>query len=231
VDLPKQLKTDNLESDVRAALEKESIPLCEGSQMLIPLLKMSPELRKQIFYAKSIGELTIGYEAIEKDLANERRGLEKADGHSDRVSRLLMVSNDGSPRFYRELEFLHRSQGGRVLICRLDENSLSLGNVLGLKHSQVKAVLLNRKTSVVNVLKSLLGVFLLLMAVKRSYCKTDLKAPRERIVAVSVPDPEVVRTYFSANPELVWASHRPRTRVRLAALRRLELFQNISKAS
>gem|GEM_PF-3973671 len=37
-----------------------------------------------------------------------------------RVSRLLLVTDDGSPRFYRELSFLQAQQGGRVLICRLE---------------------------------------------------------------------------------------------------------------
>ena len=82
--------------------------------------------------------------------------LQKVNNQSDRVSRLLMVTNDGSPRFYRELEFLHKKHGTRVMICRLDIGSVLMGNILGLKDKQVKAVLLNRKNSVVNVLKSLL---------------------------------------------------------------------------
>jgi hypothetical protein len=156
MELPKQLATEHVESDVRAALERESIELCGGSEISIPVLHLTPELRKQIFCAKSLGEVTFGYEAIEKALANELRGLQKVDSQSDRVSRLLVVTNDGSPRFYRELQFLHKKQGGRVMICRLDCDSVSMGNILGLKDRQVKAVLLNRKTSVVNVLKSLL---------------------------------------------------------------------------
>lgn len=154
--LPKQLEKESVESDVRAALERESIELYSDSEIYIPVLKLSQELRKQIFYAKSLGELIFGYEAIEKALANELRGLQKVDSQSDRVSRLLIVTNDGSPRFYRELEFLHKKQGRRVMICRLDVGSVLMGNILGFKDKQVKAVLLKRKKSVINVLKSLL---------------------------------------------------------------------------
>ena len=156
MELPKQLTTEQVESDVRAALARESIELCVDSEVSIPLLRLTPELRKHIFYAKSIGELTVSYTAIEEYLANELRGLRKVGNKSDRVSRLLIVTNDGTPRFYRELEFLHKKQGGRVMICRLDIKSASMGDILGFKNKQVKAVLLNRKTSVVNVLKSLL---------------------------------------------------------------------------
>ncbi|MCP4341231.1 MAG: hypothetical protein GY799_20700 [Desulfobulbaceae bacterium] len=154
--LPKQLEKENVESDVRKILEKESVELCVDSDMYIPVLKLNPELRKHIFSAKSLGELIVGYASVEKALENELRGLQKVNNQSDRVSRLLLVTNDGSPRFYRQLEFLHKKHGGRVMICRLDVDSFLMGNILKLEDRQVKALLLNRKKSVVNVLKSLL---------------------------------------------------------------------------
>jgi hypothetical protein len=154
--LPKQLGKEKVDSDVRAVLAKESIELCSDSIIYIPVLKLTPELGKQIFHAKFLGELIIGYSDVEKALENELYGLQNVNNKSDRVSRLLIVTNDGSPRFYRQLEFLHKKQGGRVLICRLDVDSLLMGNILELKDKPVKAVLLTRKASVVNVLKSLL---------------------------------------------------------------------------
>lgn len=154
--LPKQLAKEEIESDVRAALEEESIELCSDSNIYIPVLKLNPELRRQIFSAKCRGELIIGSRSVEKTLENELLGLQKVNNKSDRVSRLVIVTNDGTPRFYRQLDFLHKKQGERVLICRLDVDSLLMGNILELKDKQVKAILLNRKDSVVNVLKSLL---------------------------------------------------------------------------
>ncbi len=157
MDLPKQLAKEQIEADVREALQRESISLCAGSEISIPILELTPELREAIFYAKILGEVTIGYDPIEKRLLHELRGLQKVDNQGERVSRLLIVTNDGSPRFYRELEFLHKKHGGRVMICRLDVASEIMGGILGLEETPVKAALLNRKTSVVNVLKSLLG--------------------------------------------------------------------------
>ena len=157
MELPKQLVKENVEADVLAALERESIELCDGSEISIPVLELTLELRQQIFYAKTLGEMTIGYEPIEKRLLHELRGLQKVDNHAERVSRLLLVTNDGSRRFYRELEFLRKKQGERVMICRLDVSSVIMGGILGLKDTPVKALLLNRKKSVVNVLRSLLG--------------------------------------------------------------------------
>ncbi len=155
--LPKQLAIEQVESDVRAELARESIELCTGSKIFIPVLEVTPELRQQLFHAKALGEITIGYEAIEKFLSNEMRGLQKVDNQGERVSRLLIVTNDGSPRFYRELENLRKKQGRRVMICRLDTGSVLMGEILGLKQTSVKAALLNRKTSVVNLLRTLSG--------------------------------------------------------------------------
>lgn len=154
--LPKQLGKENLEADVQAVLEKENTQLCDDSNIFIPLLYLNPELRKQIFYAKFRDQVIVGFQDIEKTLKNELHGLQHVKNQSDRVSRLLLVANDGSPRFYRQLEFLHKNQGGRVLICRLDVDSSLMGEILELKDKKVKAVLLIRKEAVVNVLKSLL---------------------------------------------------------------------------
>ena len=154
--LPKQLEKEGIEPDVRAALAEESVALYGDSAIVMPVLKLTPKLRTNIFHAKSLGELVIGYAAIAKALANELRGLKKIDSLSDRISRLLLVTNDGSTRFYREFAFLQKRQGARVLICRLDVDSVLMADILGLKDQVVKAVLLNKKKSVINVLKSLL---------------------------------------------------------------------------
>ena len=154
--LPKQLEEEGVEPDVRAALEAERIALPGASEMVVPVLKLTPKLRTHIFHAKSLGDLMIGYEAMAKALADELRGLRKTKNLGDRVSRLLMASNDGSLNFYRQLAFLQERQGPRLLICRLDVDSLLMGNILGFREQVVKAVLVNKKKSVVNVLKGLL---------------------------------------------------------------------------
>jgi hypothetical protein len=154
--LPKQLKIDNIEEQVLEALQKNSIPLYENSEMQIPLLKLTPELRQQIFYAKSLDELIFGYETIAKELAGELKGLQNVNNQSDRISRLLIISNDGSKRFYREFEFLLNKHGERILLCRLDVDSELMGYILGLGQKQVKAIMINRKNSVVNILKAII---------------------------------------------------------------------------
>jgi len=156
IKLPAELEKESVEAAVRALLEKDTIQLYCDSTTYIPVLQYNEALRTNLFYAKSLGELVIGYEVIEKALSNELHGLRKAACPTDRVSRLLLVTNDGATRFYRELEFLQRKQGTRVLICRLEIDSARMADILGYTGHVVKAVLVNRKRSVVNVLKSLL---------------------------------------------------------------------------
>ena len=45
------------------------------------------------------------------------------------------------------------------MICRLDVDSLMMAEILGLQGKAVKAVLVNRKNSVVNVLKSVKPIY------------------------------------------------------------------------
>lgn len=154
MELPKQLKKDNIELEVQTALDKESIALYTGSETQISVLRLNHKMRQQIFFAKSMDDLIFGLEAIEKSLENELRGLQKIGNQGERVSRLMLVSNDGATRFYQNVEYLLQKQGTRLLVCRLDIDAILMGSILGLKAKPVKAVLLNSKKSVVNVLKS-----------------------------------------------------------------------------
>lgn len=155
MELPKQLKKDNIELEVQAALDKESIALYSESETQISVLTLNHNMRQQIFFAKSMGDVILGLEPIEKSLENELRGLQKTDNKSERVSRLLLVTNDGSKSFYQGVEYLLQTQVTRLMVCRLDIDAKLMGNILGLKNQKVKAVLLNSKKAVINVLKSI----------------------------------------------------------------------------
>ena len=58
-----------------------------------------------------------------------------------RMSRLLLISNDGSPRFYREVESLLNKHGDRVWCCRLTATAEELGS-LTIKGTAAKALLI-----------------------------------------------------------------------------------------
>ncbi|MGL4854701.1 MAG: hypothetical protein ACRC37_05550 [Lentisphaeria bacterium] len=154
---PKQLIKENLDGKVLEKLnEKHCIIEGIDKESSIPSLELTPALRTNIFYAYASKNASIGMENIEKEMQREQGGIIKNVNQSERVSRLLIVSNDGSERFYRQLPFLQKMHGGRLLVVFLNINSEAFGKVLGLKEKKIKSLLVNHKDSVVQILKSIL---------------------------------------------------------------------------
>ncbi len=157
IKLPKMLVKEKLDGAILDCLENNLKPLYADSDMSLPQVELTHKLRSHVFYAKSTGNVVVGFENVESFLEKEWHGLNKMGQVSDRVSRMLLVSNDGSERFYRQLKFIHRNHGKRVLMVRLDIDSKVMAEVLGMKGKSVKAALVTHKDSVCNILKQLIA--------------------------------------------------------------------------
>jgi hypothetical protein len=99
-------------------------------------------------------------ELVEKTLAREARGLSLVDARSgtergSRVSRLMLLSEDGTERFYRQAERLICMQGSRLLALRLGASSSQLAGVVPQASGVVRALLIEHKDSVARVLLAL----------------------------------------------------------------------------
>ena len=151
------LVKDKIDAAIIEFLSSHETPLYTDCEMTISQIALTPKLRSHIFYAKSTGNLLIGFENIEQVLEKELYGLERMGQVSDRISRLLIVTNDGSDRFYRQLTFTEKNHGGRTLMIRLDIDSKEFGQVLGLKGKNVKSALVTHKDSVCNILRQLIA--------------------------------------------------------------------------
>lgn len=73
-------------------------------------------------------------------------------GYGTRISRLILLSNDGPERFYRHVE-LHAP---RVLACLLDLNSGTLGKAITTRDKEIKLVMAEHKDVVSGILKAVL---------------------------------------------------------------------------
>lgn len=156
------------ESEVKATAEIERVldssvgKLWDGSSETFPFVHYSGPLRIALASVRRNGQLVGGLEAIETLLQKEQTGLQKVQreplvGERSQVaSRLLLLANDGSERFYRSAESMQRRFGRRVLLCRLDVAGEVLGSFFG-KNSAVKALLVTRKELVSRVLHSLVS--------------------------------------------------------------------------
>jgi hypothetical protein len=100
-------------------------------------------------------------ETISNRLERERRGIAHLrEGRGlptgDRVSRLLLVSSDGAQRFYRHVEHLLQLHAPRLLGCMLDMDGNALGSVITGKERQIKAIIVEYKEAVAELLRALL---------------------------------------------------------------------------
>jgi hypothetical protein len=94
-----------------------------------------------------------GLETATKRLANENRGIGLADKKSGvtrgvRVSRLLVMSDDGAERFYRQVESLLRRHGPRLLALCLDVDAETLGTMIFGPGSRARLLMLDHKEAV-----------------------------------------------------------------------------------
>lgn len=157
---PKTLDDDARLPALRSRLQGSCRKLWEGGTVLVPVLDWSAPLAAALARAHRAGQLLQGIESAERALAREAHGLSVADARSatergSRVSRLLLTSNDGTERFYRQIERLLRTQGSRLLALRLDVDAQILGGVLGGTGPLARALLVEHKANVSDVLLAL----------------------------------------------------------------------------
>ncbi len=100
-----------------------------------------------------------GFDNASEILLLERNGilkLNKQDGQGDRISRLILMSNDGSDNFYNKAEKLIFKHSPRVLGCIIESDSYELGSLLFGEGKIAKLILIDHKDAVSGVLLSII---------------------------------------------------------------------------
>ena len=134
--------------------------LWPGGQQQVPQIELSPALETALKSAFSAGRIVRGLEAADRALVAEERGLRLVDQKTGvergrRVSRLLVVTDDGAERFYRNVESLLRLHAPRVLGLRLSANERVLGELLFGPDQVARLLLVEHKDAVSEVLLAL----------------------------------------------------------------------------
>lgn len=158
--LPKLLENDPKAPALHAALRAGAKKLWSGGALALPTARWSPALATVLEKAQRESHLVRGLELVEKTLEREAHGLSLVDARSatergSRVSRLVLVSNDGTERFYRQVERLVSTQGPRVLAIAVDADATQFAAVVPAASGVVRALMLEHKDDVVRVLLSL----------------------------------------------------------------------------
>ncbi|MFZ9519694.1 MAG: hypothetical protein ACO3A4_04380 [Silvanigrellaceae bacterium] len=158
--LPKSLEADERANQIRARLGKNLKRLWSEGRIEVPTLELNLGLEKALSLSRRAGQLRGGLENIEACLRREQQGLDalksrKLAQDSGRISRILLMSSDGSERFYRHCEALLTEHADRLVGIRLNILSQNLGQKFFGKDAQVKAVLVTHKDFVSKALESL----------------------------------------------------------------------------
>jgi hypothetical protein len=160
--LPRSLEADPLGDQVRDWLvdRLETIRTDGGCHVL--WLAPSEPFYAALFDVRRARRLIRGLEEAERrqtDLANGIAAQEKKKGLPEpdeseflRMSRLLVCSADGSPRFYRQVERLVDEHRGRVFVIVVDADARELALPVFGGDSEARALLVDHKEAVVTVL-------------------------------------------------------------------------------
>lgn len=158
--LPRRLETDPRAVGLQDALAARAVALWPQGTIQVAAASIEPALEAALKSAFSAGQIVRGLDAAERVLAAEARGLERVDRQSGverggRVSRLLLLADDGSERFYRNAEALLRRHHPRVLALRLDVDEGRLGGLLFGPGQVARLLLVERKEAVAEILLTL----------------------------------------------------------------------------
>ena len=158
--LPKMVENTPGASHLARELASCSQPLWSGGELRVPRADVAPALEAALKSAFSAGQIVRGLEGAERALVAEERGLRLVDQRTGvergaRVSRLLVVADDGAERFYRNVEALLHRHAPRVLGLRLSADERALGRLLFGPDEVARLLLVGHKDAVSAVLLAL----------------------------------------------------------------------------
>ncbi len=156
--LPRAIEQDPRAQAIRGCLRASLRPVQVDGEVTVPTGDWNSTLANVLRLASTAGAMVRGLEGATQTLMSEARGMAQADARSGvergaRISRLLLVSSDGSERFYRDVATLMRYHGTRLLVIRLNLSGDELGTLVkGAQASTTRALLVTQKDTVTNVL-------------------------------------------------------------------------------
>jgi len=159
---PRQLEAEGSAERIRGELMARTSRLWAGGEIVVPVITLSEPMKTALKQARSQGRIRFGFEPILQQLAGEKKGIanvrEQTDApYGDRISRLLLFSNDGAERFYRHIEQILLLHAPRLLGCLLDIDGAALGELFTGRGSVIKIIMAEHKDVVSDVLRALVS--------------------------------------------------------------------------
>jgi hypothetical protein len=159
--LPRQLVADPKAEGLLDLLFSCTRKLKPESRIALPVLELTDALKKALLSARRTGRAVRGYENASDLLNLESVGINKLkeqDGQGERISRLVLISNDGADNFYNKAEKLIIRNSPRVLGCIIESDSCELGSLLFGEGKISKLILIDHKDAVSQILMSTIEI-------------------------------------------------------------------------
>lgn len=158
--LPRRVEDDPDGARLASEIAARAEPLWADAEQRAARTELGEGLAAALKSAFSAGRIVRGMEAAERVLALEQQGLEHVDRKTGidrglRVSRLLVLADDGSERFYRSVASLLRRHAPRVLALRLPLDECALGRLLFGPDQVARLLLVEHKDAVSALLLAL----------------------------------------------------------------------------
>ena len=157
--LPRQIEAQYPDNTVLDYLHSRTKKLRDGGTFVLPVLNFSEPLKSALLAARRSGRIVRGLETAAATLNNEGYGIDllrQDAAQGRRISRVLLLSDDGSGNFYRTVERLLEKHAPRVLGCLLDADSFHLGSLLFGRAAAARLVLVSHKDDVSRLLLALM---------------------------------------------------------------------------
>jgi hypothetical protein len=139
-----------------------TVKLWPGGELDVAKITMDEPLKKVFRMARLNSRIQYGFETVFNRLADENKGIanirERGGApYGDRISRLLLFSNDGAERLYRHIESLLQANAPRLLGCLLDIDGIALGSALTGKETRIKLLMVDHKDAVSDILRTMVA--------------------------------------------------------------------------
>ena len=159
--LPRQVEADPRCKDIEKLLAQSLQPLWADGTLAVPHLIFTPALEKALKFAFGTKQLERGLEHIDVILNAEQKGqsIIREKEHTApayRVSRLLIIPNECTERYYRTCEATLFHHAERVLGLRVDVSHEKFAQGF-LPDEHVKVLLVSERAAVANVLFALVS--------------------------------------------------------------------------
>jgi hypothetical protein len=157
---PRQLEGDQSVDTIRRVLSAGMVKLWSDGTLDVPHVRPNKALKQALNDAGLRGQMRTGFEGISEKLDSEKAGIDNVRKqeticHGDRVSRLLLLSNDGAERLYRHVERLLYMHTPRLLGCLLDIDSKTLSIWILQEERNIKVVMAEHKDAVSTILRAI----------------------------------------------------------------------------